>query len=77
MSARMIVNNDIAGSAGLEDCGDCVAVATGEDLQINDNLLRIGMAEAEDFVAARFENFLAQLGLRFFRKILIHDCRAL
>ena len=63
MSAGMIVDDDVAGATGLEDGRDRFAVAAGEDFQIVDNLVNIGMADAEDFVAAAGEDLLAQFFL--------------
>jgi hypothetical protein len=71
------MNNDIAGTAGLEDCGDSSAVAACKDFQLGDDLFCIGVADAEDFVAARVQNLLAQLGLRFCCEKFIHDGEAL
>jgi hypothetical protein len=61
VAARVVVDDDITWTTGLENCGDGIAVAAGEDLQFDDNLFRIGVADAENFIAAGLENFLAQL----------------
>jgi hypothetical protein len=59
----VVVDNDIAGAAELQDGRNGVPVATGEHLQIDNNLVVIGMADAEDLIAAGVLDLLAKLFL--------------
>ena len=63
MTAWMVVDHDIAGATGLQDGRNGVPVAAGEHLQIDDNLVVIGVADAEDLIAAGVLDLPAKLCL--------------
>ena len=63
MPAGVVVDNDIAGATGLQDGRNSLPIAAGKNLQVDDDLSGIGVADAEDFVAAGFPDFLAKLFL--------------
>jgi hypothetical protein len=49
----VIVDDHITRPAALEDGWNCVTAAAGQDFHLHDKLVCIGLANAEDFVAAR------------------------
>jgi hypothetical protein len=63
VAARVIVDDHITRPTALEDGWNCVTAAAGQDFHLHDKLVCIGLANAEDFVAARLENFLPELFL--------------
>ena len=77
VSAGMIVDDDVARSTGLKNGGDGLPVAAGKNLQFHHHLLGVRAADAEDFIAARFTDFLTEQFLNFYGEIIIHDREAL
>ena len=63
MTAWVVVDNDIAWATGLQDGRNGIPVAAGEHLQVDNNLVVIGVADAEDLIAAGVLNLLAKLFL--------------
>jgi hypothetical protein len=63
VAARVIVYDHVTRAAGLEDGWDCVTAAAGQDFNVHDKLVCVGLTNAEDFVAARLEDFLPELFL--------------
>jgi hypothetical protein len=59
----MVVDNDIPGATGLQDGRNGVPVAAGEYLQVDDNPVVIGVADAEDLIAAGVLDLPAKLFL--------------
>ncbi len=77
MTAGVVVDDDVARSAGLKNGGDCLPVAAGKNFQFHHHLVGVRAADAEDFIAARITDFLTELFLNCCREKIIHDREAL